>query len=99
MQKFIAKYGLAAHLAILAVAPLLRLPFCGERVVAAVLLWLSLLTGLWMLLGPSVRGGERLHDARHRVAFALLSDPLSWVLLGGIVFSGFRALNTGIAFR
>lgn len=99
MQKFIAKYGLAAHLAILAVAPLFLFPFCGERVVAAVLLWLSLLTGLWMLLGPSVHGGERLHDARYRVASALLSDPLSWVLLGGIIFSGFRALNTGIAFR
>lgn len=99
MQKFIAKYGLAAHLAILAVAPLFLFPFCGERVVATVLLWLSLLTGLWMLLGPSVRGGERLHDARYRVASALLSDPLSWVLLGGIIFSGFRALNTGIAFR
>ena len=99
MQKFIAKYGLAAHLAILAVAPLFLFPFCGERVVAAVLLWLSLLTGLWMLLGPSVHGGERLHDARYRVASALLSDPLSWVLIGGIIFSGFRALNTGIAFR
>ena len=81
------------------VTPLFLFPFCGERVVAAVLLWLSLLTGLWMLLGPSVHGGERLHDARYRVASALLSDPLSWVLLGGIIFSGFRALNTGIAFR
>lgn len=99
MQKFIAKYGLAAHLAILAVAPLFLFPFCSERVVAAALLWLSLLTGLWMLLGPSMYGGERLHDARRRVALALLSDPLSWALLAGIVFSGFRALNTGIAFR
>ena len=99
MQKLIAKYGLAAHLAILAVAPLILFPFCTDRVVATVLLWLSLLTGLWMVLGPSVRGGERLHDARHRVASTLLSDPLSWVLLGGIIFSGFRALNTGIAFR
>ena len=99
VQKLIAKYGLAAHLAILAVAPLFLSPFCGERVVAAALLWLSLLTGLWMLLGPSVHGGERLHDARHRVASSLLSDPLSWVLLAGIIFSGFRALNTGIAFR
>ena len=99
MQKFIAKYGLAAHLAILAVAPLFLFPFCSDRVVAAALLWLSLLTGLWMLLGPSMYGGERLHDARRRVASDLLSDPLSWVLLAGIIFSGLRALNTGIAFR
>ena len=99
VQKLIAKYGLAAHLAILAVAPLFLFPFCSERVVAAVLLWLSLLTGLWMVLEPSVHGGERLHDARHRVASALLLDPLSWVLLAGIIFSGLRALNTGIAFK
>ena len=99
MQKLIAKYGLAAHLAILAVAPLFLFPFCTDHVVATVLLWLSLLTGLWMVLGPSVHGGERLYDARRRVTVALLSDPLSWVLLAVVIFSGFRALNTGIAFR
>ena len=99
MQKFIAKYGLAAHLAILAVAPLVLFPFCSERVVAEVLLWLSLLTALWMVLEPSVHGGERLHNARHRVASALLTDPVSWVLLSVVIFSGLRALNTGIAFK
>ena len=99
MQKIIAKYGLAAHLAILAVAPLFLFPFCDERVIASTLLWLSLLTGLWMVLGPSVYGGEHLYNARRRVMSALLSDPLSWVLLAVIAFSGFRALNTGIAFK
>ena len=99
MQKIIAKYGLAAHLAILAVAPLVLFPFCSACVVATVLLWLSLLAGIWMVLGPSVYGGERLHDARCRVASNLFFDPLTWVLLAAVLFSGFRALNTGVAFR
>ena len=99
VQKLIAKYGLAAHLAILAVAPLFLFPFCGEGAVATVLLWLSLLTGIWMLLEPSVHEGERLHDARYRVASSLFLDPLTWVLLAVVLFSGFRALNTGVAFR
>ena len=99
VQKLIAKYGLAAHLAILAVAPLVLFPFCSERVVATVLLWLSLLVGIWMILEPSVHGGERLHDARHRVASRIFLDPLTWVLLAVVLFSGFRALNAGIAFK
>jgi hypothetical protein len=30
VQKAISKYGLAAHLALLAVAPLFLFPFCGD---------------------------------------------------------------------
>ena len=99
MQRLIAKYGLAAHLAILAVAPLVLFPFCSECVVATVLLWLSLLVGIWMVLEPSVHEGERLHDARRRVASKIFFDPLTWVLLAVVLFSGFRALNTGISFK
>ena len=97
MQKLIAKYGLAAHLALLAVAPLVLYPFCGEGTVAKVLLWLSLLAALWMVLEPSVRSGETLSDSRRRVAGEMMSDPLFWALLVLVVFSGVRALNTGIA--
>ena len=98
MQKLIAKYGLAAHLAILAVAPLVLSPFFCESVIAGVLLWLSLIAGLWTLLEPSMHGGERLHDARRRVVRSVLGDPLAWILLAVVLFSGLRALNTGIAF-
>lgn len=97
VQRLIAKYGLAAHLAFLAVAPLLLFPFCGEGILATVLLWLSLLTALWTVLEPSMLGGESLSGARRRVVREILVDPLFWVLLVLVVFSGLRALNTGIA--
>ena len=96
MQKLIAKYGLAAHLAILAVAPLFLCPFCGDTTVARVLVWLALPAVLWTVLEPSMRGGERLHDARRRTAKAISRDPLFWATLVLVAFTGFRALNTGI---
>ena len=97
MQKFIAKYGLAAHLAILAVAPLFLFPFLGDDVIAVTLLWLSLPAATWVFMQPSVRRGEMLHDARARVASDMFRDPLLWVFLVAVVFCGLRALNTGVA--
>ena len=97
MQKFIAKYGLAAHLAILAVAPLFLFPFFGDGAIATTLLWLCLPAAAWTFLQPSVRRGEMLHDARARVASGVFRDHLFWVLLVAVVFCGIRALNTGIA--
>ena len=97
MQRLIAKYGLAAHLALLAVAPLFLFPFFADGIVTETLLWLSLVSVLWMVFEPSMRAGESLFDSRRRVAKAILRDPLFWILLVMVVFSGFRALNTGIA--
>ena len=97
MQKLIAKYGLAAHLAILAVAPFFLFPFVRETTCATVLIWLSLPVCLWVLLEPSVRFGEHLHDARRRVLRAILRDPLFWVSVALVLFTGIRALNTGVA--
>lgn len=97
MQKLIAKYGLAAHIAILAVAPLFLFPFCGEGTIARVILWLSVLAEFWTVLEPSVRRGERLHDARRRVAKAISRDPLFWGSLVLVAFTGFRAINTGVS--
>ena len=96
MQRFIAKYGLAVHLALLAVAPVFLLPFFTTGAVATVLLWLSLVAAIWAVLEPSVRGGERPSDARRRVMREFWRDPLFWILLVVVAFSGFRALNTGI---
>ena len=96
MQKFIAKYGLAAHLAILAVAPLFLFPFFDDGVVAVTLLWLTLPVATWTFMQPSVRRGEMLHDARRRVSSETFRDPLFWVLLTAVVFSGLRALNSGV---
>ena len=97
VQKLIAKYGLAAHLAILAVAPLFLFPFCATGTVAWVLVWLVLPTALWTVLEPSLRGGEHLHDARRRVVKAVFRDSLFWASLVLVVFTGFRALNSGIS--
>ena len=96
MQKAIAKYGLAAHLALLAVAPLVLFPFCGETAIATVLLWLSLPAVCWTLLEPSFRKGEALHDARYRVSRAIVHDPLFWVFIAIVIVVGLRAFNTGI---
>ena len=96
MQKAIAKYGLAAHLALLAVAPLVLFPFCTDAATAVVMLWLSLFGLCWLLLGPSVHTGEMLHDARRRVVRSIFRDPLFWAFLVVVVVAGLRALNTGI---
>lgn len=88
MQKFIAKYGLAAHLAILAVAPLFLSPIP--------VLCLSLLGFIWVLLEPSRIGNEMLHDARGRVLRGMVRDPVFWVMLFLVAFAGIRALNGGV---
>lgn len=89
MLKLVTKYGLAAHLAFLAVAPLFLSP--------VPILWLSALGLIWLMMEPSRIGSEMLHDARRRVWRSLRTDPLFWVLLALVVLSGVRALNTGIA--
>lgn len=97
MHKFISKYGTAAHLALLAVAPLVIFPFFTATTVAVVLLWLSLLAIMWVLMEPSRRADEMLHDARSRVASSVIKDPLFWCFLVLIVFAYVRYLNSGIA--
>ena len=59
-HKLITKYGLATHLALLASLPWALLPFLSERSLAITILWLSLLAGLWLLVEPSILGGEHL---------------------------------------
>lgn len=97
MQKVISKYGLAAHLALVAVAPLFLFPFFGDAVVATVLLWLTALASVWTLLEPSRRSGEMLHDARSRAASSIAVDPLFWLLALLVVVAGVRWANGGIA--
>lgn len=88
MQKLITKYGLAAHLAFLAVAPLFLSP--------VPIFWIAALGVVWLIMEPSRIGDEMLHGARRRVAGALVRDPLFWVLLVLCVLSGVRALNDGV---
>ena len=97
MQKLIAKYGLAAHLALLAVAPLFLFPFADAADISVVLLWLSLIAAVWMAMVPSVLRGEHLQSARKRMLTSVLRDPLTWILLVVVVIAGVRAVNTGIS--
>ena len=96
MHRVIAKYGLAAHLSFLAVAPLFLYPFCTASATATAVLWLSLVAAIWCLLVPSVRSGEPLHVARRRVLSDLVRDPLFWTSLALAAFTGLRALNGGV---
>lgn len=96
VQKLIAKYGTAAHLALLAAAPLFLFPFLPDEAIATVLLFLSLPAAVWTLMEPSVLDGEKLHNARERAVRGLLSDPLLWACLALVVLVGVRAFNAGI---
>ncbi len=81
----------------LAVTPLFLFPFCSESEIAGVILWLSALACLWLLMEPSRRAGEMLHESRTRVFGAVLRDPLFWVFAVLSVFAAFRALNGDVA--
>lgn len=96
MQKLIPKYGVAAHLAFLAVSPLFLFPYCGEGWTAAVVICLSVLAAVWMLMEPSRRSGELLFEARERVARSLVVDPLFWVFTVILILSAIRWANGGV---
>lgn len=88
MAGFFSRYGLAAHLALLAVAPLFLPPIAC--------LWLTALAVLWLVLEPSRIGRESLHDAHARVRYRVGRDPLFWVLFSLVVVAALHALNTGV---
>jgi hypothetical protein len=96
VHKAISKYGLAAHLALLAVAPLFLFPFCGDVWTARTVIWLSLIAAGWTVLEPSRRADETLHDARFRVASSVALDPLFWFSLVLVLIAAVRWLNGGI---
>ena len=93
MYRLVSKYALAAHLALLAVAPLFMFPFCGARETSVVVLWLSCLCAFWLFLEPSRRYGELLHHARRRVCESIKSDPLFWAFGLLLVFAAVRCMN------
>ena len=96
MQKAISKYGLAAHLALLAVAPLFLYPFCGATWLFRAILWLTIPAAVWVLMEPSRRKDEMPHDARIRVALAVAKDPLFWVMLCLVAVAAVRWANGGV---
>lgn len=61
------------------------------------LAWLTAPAIIWMLLEPSRRSDEHLHDARERVCGEMLLDPLLWVFVALAVLALLRMLNDGVA--
>lgn len=91
MQKLISKYGLAAHLALVAVAP--------QFFSLSTVLCLAALSFCWLIFEPSRIGGESLHVARRRVASAVISDPVFWMSIVIFAYSAVRFFNTGIGMQ
>lgn len=88
MQKILSKYGLAAHLAVLAVAPLVVSPVA--------VICLAALSLIWLVMEPPLMKNEGLAAARRRSLGKVLRDPMTWVLLAVSAFTLIRALNDGL---
>lgn len=96
IQKFLSKYGLASHLAILAALPLALTPFLTAATLGSVVFWLMAFVAVWYFTEPSVRLGEHLSEARFRVRYEMMRDPLFWLMVFALLFALVRFLNTGI---
>ena len=95
--KIISKYGLAAHLGLLASFPVASAPFLPSESLAKTILWLALFTVIWVFFDPSIRIGERSADSRWRVLMSVIRDPLFYFFVLAAGFALVRWLNSGIA--
>ena len=97
--KVISKYGLAAHLGLLASMPVALAPFLSAAALGQLVLWLSFFAAMWVLFDPSIRIGERSSEARGRVFLSIVRDPIFYFFLVLIGFALVRYLNSGIALQ
>ncbi len=96
IRKLIFKYSLAAHLGLLAAFPIAALPFLSADALGKALLWLTLISAIWIFAEPAVLIGERSAQARQRTFHAILSDPLFYFFVLAVAFALVRHLNSGI---
>lgn len=94
--RIITRYGLAAHLALLASLPFVLFPFLSETTLSEVIFWLSGLAFLWLLTEPSMRAGEHLSTARRRVLGSLVRDIAFWFFLCVLVVAFIRYVNSDV---
>lgn len=80
----------------MAVAPLFLFPYCTASTVGTVELWLSFLALVWLVMEPSRRSNEMLHDARLRVSSAIVRDPVFWLMVVLSAFAAVRWANGGV---
>lgn len=95
--RLITRYGLAAHLALLASLPFVLFPFLSESALSEVIFWLSGLAVLWLLTEPSMRAGEHLSIARRRVLGSLVRDVAFWFFLCVLAVASIRYANSDVA--
>lgn len=95
--RLITRYGLATHLALLASLPFVLFPFLSEACLAQVIFCLSGITFLCLLVEPSMRAGEHLSIARHRVLRSMFRDVVFWFFVLALAVSLVRYLNSGVA--
>ena len=93
----ITKYGLAAHLGILAASPVALYPFLAAGALGRAILWFSLVGLIWILCEPSFRMGERSSDARARNLSEILHDPFLYFFIVAAAFALIRWCNNGIS--
>lgn len=97
IQRFLTKYGLSAHLALLAALPLALTPFLTAAWLGTVILWLSAFAAVWFFVEPSILPGEHLSQSRGRVRGKIVRDPVFYFFLLVLVAAAVRCLNSGIA--
>ena len=97
IQKFISKYGLATHLALLAAVPLAFAPFLSAAALGSVILWLTAFAAVWLFTEPSLRRGEHISTSRRRLYREMIADPFFWFALMGVIYAMVRWLNSGMS--
>ena len=97
IQKFLSKYGLSVHLAVLAALPLALTPFLTVATLGSVILWLSAFAAVWLFTEPSLRHGEHISTSRIRLRHEMFLDPFFWFFILVILYAFVRWLNAGIA--
>ena len=97
IRKVISKYGLAAHLGLLAAFPVVFAPYLSSTTLGQATLWMSLFALLWVCAEPSVRAGEHSSDSRCRVLMSAIKDPVLYFCLLVICFTLVRWCNSGVA--
>ncbi len=96
-QRVVTRYGLAAHLALLAAGPCALSPFMDSVSLAKVVLWFSALAAVWLFAEPSILPGEHLSVSRERVRRGMVRDPFFWLSVLVVAFAAVRCLNCGVA--
>ncbi|MBR1870612.1 MAG: hypothetical protein IJ802_02185 [Kiritimatiellae bacterium] len=95
-QRAVTKFGLAAHIALLAALPVALTPFLSAQWLGKTILWLTLFAVVWILLAPSIRSGEGLGMARRRVLGGIVRDPMTWFFVLAAVMMWLAKLNGGV---